>query len=86
MHRDTRAQSIGIVRFFASLGGGAAVVWAVQRVVGDSLDFAEQEAQLSIVQQSNAWFRVLVENLPVLFLLIASMGGIAWAIYQTNYA
>jgi len=86
MLRDTRAQSVGIVRFFASLGAGAAVVWAVQRLVDAPLTYAENEAQLSIVQQSNAWFQTLVENLPILFLLLASMGGIAWAIYQTNFA
>ena len=82
---DRRAQSVGFVHFFATLGAGAAVVWVVRRVVGDQLTFMDNNATVGTVQQSNQWFSILVENLPTVFLLLAAVGGIAWAVFQTNY-
>jgi hypothetical protein len=83
--RQSLQQSVGLVHFFATLGGGVAVVWVVQRLVGDQLAYVDSNATVSLVKESNAWFQVLVENLPVLFLLIASMAGLAWTVYQTRY-
>jgi Na+-transporting methylmalonyl-CoA/oxaloacetate decarboxylase beta subunit len=83
--RETLPQSVGLVHFFATLGGGVVIVWVVQRLVGDQLTYIDNNATVSLVQDSNAWFQVLVENMPVLFLLIASMGGLAWTVYQTRY-
>jgi hypothetical protein len=82
---NQRAQSVGLVRFFGSLGAGAVIVWIVQRLTADQLDYIDQNATVSAVQQSNAWFEVLVNNLPILFLLLAAMGGLAWSVYQTRY-
>lgn len=82
---DRRAQSVGFVHFFATLGAGAVVVWVVQRVVDSQLAYMQTNASVDTVQQSNQWFSILVENLPTVFLLLAAIGGIAWAVFQTNY-
>lgn len=82
---NERAQSVGFVHFFATLGAGAAIVWVVQRIAGDQLAYMDTNATVSTVQQSNDWFAILVENLPTVFLLLAAVGGIAWAVFQTNY-
>jgi len=83
---DTRAQSIGLVNFLASLGAGAVIVWVVRRLTANQMSYMDTNATVGAVQQSQDWFAVLIENLPVLFLLIACMGGIAWSVYQSGYA
>ena len=78
-------QSVGYMEFFASLGAGAIVAWVVTTLAGEQLNYVGANASNSLVQQSNQWLTVLVENLPVVFLLIAAAGGVAWAVFQTNF-
>lgn len=78
-------QSVGIAEFFASLAAGAIVTWVVWAAVDGPLAYASGTATNDQVVQSNEWFQILVDNLPILFLLIASAGGIAWAVFQTEF-
>lgn len=85
MMRGRLNQSVGYIEFVASLGAGAIVAWVVTMLAGDQLDYVAANSSNSLVQQSNQWLSILVENLPVVFLLIAAAGGVAWAVFQTSF-
>jgi flagellar biosynthesis protein FlhB len=79
------SQSLGIVDFFASLAAGGIVTWVVWKATAEPMSTVGSAAQNSMVQESNTWFQILLDNLPLLFLLIACLGGVAWAVFQTEF-
>jgi len=79
-------QSVGFVEFFSSLAGGAIVVWLVWKVSDKPMASSADRAQLEPVRRSLEWTDQLLFYLPVLFLLTAVVGSIAWTVYQTRFA
>ena len=39
----------------------------------------------SLFASSTEWFQVLITNLPIIFLGIVGMGGIAFAVFQSSF-
>jgi hypothetical protein len=74
------------VQFFAALGAGAVVIWMVDSVVDAPMTYVSSNAQNQLVIDSQQWFSILLENLPIVFLMIAALGGISWAVFQTEFA
>jgi len=85
MRHDLR-QSVGFVDFVASLGGGAIVVYIVWTLAESPMQEIGDNAQLETVRRSHQWTELLLNNLPIMFALIAVTGAIAFVIYQTEYA
>jgi hypothetical protein len=81
----TLRQSVGVMEFFASLGGAAIVSWVVVELAGPQLTYANNNATNSLVATSNQWFSAVVENLPIIMLFIAVVGSLAFVVYQTRY-
>jgi hypothetical protein len=78
-------QSVGIVSFVSSLGGGAIIVWVVWQLSKRPMDNLEAEATVPVVQRSHQWTATLLSNLPVVFLLTAVVGSIGFVVYQTRF-
>lgn len=83
--RARLAQSVGFMQFFATLGAGAVIFWFVNKVTAEPMSYVASNATNQTVQRSNGWFELLINNLPIIFLLIAVMGSIAWAVFETRY-
>jgi hypothetical protein len=80
-------QSVAFVRYFAGLGGAAVIVWLVRRVANPQLQrTANMGNPTTKFVQSQQWFETLLTNLPILFLLLMTMGTIAFVVYQTRFA
>jgi len=77
-------QSIGFVELFASLAGAGVLTWIVWRLAEEPMAASRRNAQLESVQRSLQWTDQLLFFLPVLFLLTAVVGSIAWAVFQTR--
>ncbi|UIP01696.1 hypothetical protein Hbl1158_16975 (plasmid) [Halobaculum sp. CBA1158] len=79
-------QSVGFVDLVASLAGGAVVVWVVWWLAESPMQYIGDNAQLPAVQRSHQWTDVLLSNLPVVYVVIAVVGSIAFTVYQTRFA
>ena len=86
MRDDHLPQSVEIVQFFSTLGAGAIVTWVVWELVAAPLAYTGDNATLPLVANSNEWFDVLINNLPIAFLFIAAMGSIAYTVFKTQFA
>jgi len=84
--RASLRQSVGYVSLFTSLGAGAIMTWIVWRLVETPQARIGDNAQLEAVRRSHQWTELLLNNLPIIFLLIAVVGSIAFTVYQTRYA
>lgn len=78
---DNRA-SIGIIRFFLSLIVGGIVTWLVWEVANPILEGARASTTNPKANQGTEWFQLLIDNLPIFFLMIAFFGLIALAVFQ----
>lgn len=79
---DNRAQSIGIIHFFVSLGVGAIVLWIVQKIGSPILSGAETATTNGTANQATNWLQTGVDYLPMIFLFIAFFGITALAVFQ----
>lgn len=79
---DDRAQAIGILRMFLALVVGAFVVIIVQEVGNPLLDKAAEQGTDSTSAQGTTWLQEGVTYMPVLFLMIAFFGLIAYSVYR----
>jgi len=79
-------QSIGFVELFSSLIGAGVVVWIVYELSDKPMASSADRAQLEPVRRSLEWTDQLLFYLPLLFLLTAVVGSIAWTVYQTRFA
>jgi hypothetical protein len=86
MKQGELPQSLGFVELFSSLAGGAVIIWLVWRLAEAPMASMNDRAQLESVRRSVQWTDVLLNNLPVVFLLIAVVGSIAWVVFQTRFA
>jgi hypothetical protein len=80
-------QSVGFIQFFVSLGAGAIMFWMVNELVPQQRDFVKTSKAMenSLFASSTEWFQVLITNLPIIILGIASIGGIAFAVSQSRF-
>lgn len=83
MQRTELNQSLGIIEVFTGLGGGAVMIWIVWKLTAEPMSYVEANST-GKVAESNEWFTILVDNLPVVMLLLVCVAGIAWAVYQTE--
>lgn len=79
---DTRAQSIGIIHFFVSLGVGAIVFWIVSEIGSPILSGAESATTNGTANQATGWLQTGLDYLPMIFLFIAFFGITALAVFQ----
>lgn len=84
--KATLRQSVGYVELFSSLGAAAIMTWIVWRLAETPQSRIGDKAQLESVRRSHQWTELLLNNLPIIFLLIAVVGSIAFTVYQTRYA
>lgn len=82
--RDDRAQAIGILRLFLSLGVGAVVIWIVTIVTDPLFDHAGSSANDQVSNQGTQWLQDGVGFIPILFLGIAFFGLIAYSVYRRS--
>jgi len=78
-------QSVEYIQFFTSIGAAALVTWVVWRLVEEPMAYAETNAQLPMVQNSNGWLSILVDNLPLMFLFIAGMGALSYTVFRSTF-
>jgi uncharacterized membrane protein YhdT len=79
---DNRAQSIGIARFFLSLGVGAIVYWIADLVTTPVLAGAYNATGNATANQATQWFEQSVNAMPLAFALISFVGIIALSVFQ----
>lgn len=85
MTRTALRQSVSYVEFFSSLAAGAIVTWIIWMIAKKPMTYLGDNAQLSIVRRNNQWTEILLNNLPVLFAIIAIIGSIAIVVYVTRF-
>jgi len=85
MPRTQLRQSVGIVSFFASLGLAAVIVWLMWRLSEPAMGTLNNSSTVPEVRQSVQWTETLLTNMPVVFVLMAVVGGIAFVVYQTRF-
>jgi len=78
-------QSVEYIQFFATAAAGVVVTWVVWEITEAPRAYNDANASLELVKQSNNWMQLLVDNLPIIFLFIASLGSIAWTVYKTSF-
>lgn len=79
---DERAQAIGIARLFLSLTVGAVVFWIVTKVTDPVFDSAREQGTDEVSSQGTIWLQEGVNHIPILFLIIAFFGLIAYSVYS----
>jgi hypothetical protein len=79
---DSRAQSIGISRFFLALVVGAIMYWIVSLIADPVLSGATNTTTNATANQGTSWLQSGVDFLPVAFLGIGFFGLIAFAVYR----
>lgn len=75
------ADSIGILRFFLSLGVGAVMVFIAQQITEPILSKATPYTSGNAAETGTEWLGIGVEYLPVAFLGIAFFGFIAYSVF-----
>jgi len=78
-------QSVEYVSYFASLGAGAIVVWVVWRITDPAMASTQASVEGELATRSTGWFDALVNNLPLVFLGIASIGAISAVVFRSNF-
>lgn len=78
-------QSVGIISFFASLGLAAIIVWLMWQLSEPAMGTLNNSSTVPEVRQSVQWTDTLLTNMPVVFVLMAVVGGIAFVVYQTRF-
>ena len=79
-------QSVGYMELVTSLVAGAIVIWLTWTAAEPGMASINERAQLEEVRRSVQWTEVLLNQLPVIFLLIAVTGSLAFVVYQTRFA
>lgn len=79
---DTRAQSIGIARFFLALFVGAIIIFMVNTVAEGVLPGARSAGDASYATQGSAWLTDGITLLPIFIVLISVFGIVVLALYQ----
>lgn len=79
---DTRAQSVGFVRLFASLLVALVLAWIVDTVTSPILTRAAAVGETPQATEATGWLQAGVGSLFLWFLIIAVFGIVALSVYQ----
>lgn len=79
---DTRADAVGILRFFAALALGAPLAFFALKVTDPILERSEAAAAGTDAANTSMWLGAFGEYLVVIFLLISFFGLVALSLYQ----
>jgi TRAP-type C4-dicarboxylate transport system permease small subunit len=85
MRRTQLRQSVGVVNLFASLGLAAVMIWITWKLSAPAMTVMDSEATTQEVVRSVQWTDTLLTNLPIVFVLMAVVGGIAFVVFQTRF-
>lgn len=80
--RDDRGISIGIARFFLSLIVGAVMIFIVATVTDPILSRAETGSDGTAAAPGTGWLQQGIDFMPVLFVLVAGFGLVAYAVFR----
>lgn len=86
MKRAKLRQSVGYVSLFSSLGAAAVVTWITWKLAVEPMSYIGDNATNTLVRKNHQWTTILLDNLPIVFVLIAMVGSIAFVVYQTRFA
>lgn len=79
---DDRADAIGNLRLFASLFVGAVVIFIVSEVTAPLFAEAKEDGSGQVATQGTTWLQEFGSFLPIMFLLIAFFGVIAYGVFK----
>ena len=79
---DNRGQSIGIARYFLSLGVGAIVYWITDLVTTPILARSYNATNNETANQATQWFEQSVSAMPLAIALISMIGIIALSVFM----
>lgn len=79
---DDKADAIGNLRLFASLFVGAVVIYIVTKVTGPLFAEAKEDGSGQVASQGTTWLQQFGDFLPIMFLLIAFFGVIAYSVFK----
>lgn len=80
--RDDRGDAIGNARLFFSLFVGAIVIWLVSEITTPLFENAKEDGSGQVATQGTMWLQEFGDFLPVMFLLIAFFGIIAYSVFK----
>lgn len=84
---DDRALTMSFVKLLASLGVGAAIIYAVYRATDPLLADAREAAPGGMGgMAANQWFETGLDILPGIFLFCAFFGFLVIAVYERGEA
>jgi len=84
--RDTRAQAVGILRFFAALLLGAPLAYFAYRVTDPILSRASEGAAGTDAAMTSTWLSQFGTYLVVFFVGISFFGLVVLSLYQREVA
>ena len=76
------ADSIGILRFFLSLGVAAILIWIVGTVIGGLEDRAIEASAGTEAVDGTSWLLLAIDFMAITFLGICFFGLIAYSVYR----
>lgn len=85
MTRARLEQSVGYLSLFSTLGTGAIVTWLLWKLSSEPMSYLGDNAQLEPVRRSVEWNEVLLNNFPIIVLIFAVVGSLAFTVYQTRF-
>jgi len=79
--RDTRAQAIGLSRFFLALIVGAIMLVVIFRTTNPMLSRASNTTNNAQANAATDWMQAGINHLPVVILLLAFFSVVVYAVY-----
>lgn len=80
--RSHRGQAIAITRLFLSLGVGAVMYWIIKEVTAPLFDHVgDSTTSGQAASEGTTYLQQGVDFLPIVFLMIAFFGLIAYSVY-----
>lgn len=79
---DTRAQSIGISRYFLTMIVGAVLFWIASQATEKPLNEAMNATDNATANTGTQYFMTAIDMIPILIALLALFSIIALAIFQ----
>lgn len=73
---------MGNARLFFSLFVGAIVIWLVSEITSPLFDHAKEDGSGRVATQGTTWLQQFGDFLPIMFLLIAFFGIIAYSVFK----
>lgn len=78
---DTRAQSIGIARYFLALAVGAIMFWILELVTTPLLNRASTTTTNQTANQATSWLSEAISWWPMMLLILSFVGLIVYSVF-----